>query len=64
MTYKQSPKCELVNEMIMNWYDNLTYSEQQDILRMTNPIMNACDHMTREGAIEVLVKTALTQMDK
>jgi hypothetical protein len=64
MTYKQSPNCDLVNEMIMDWYDNLTYSEQQDILRMTNPIMNACDRMTREGAIEVLVKTALAQMDK
>lgn len=59
MTYKQSPNCDLVNEMIMDWYDNLTYSEQQDILRMTNPLMSKCDRMTREGAIEVLVKTAL-----
>ena len=56
MKYTQTEQGQKVTEAILQAYDNMTFSEQQEMNKLTNPLINACQGLSREGALEVVGK--------
>jgi len=48
-----------ITEAILSVYDNADFDDKQKINKLTNPLMDHCKGMSREGSIEVLGKIGI-----
>lgn len=59
MKYTQTERGRKVTEAILQAYDKLTYSEQLELNKLTNPLINTCQGLSREGALEIVGKIGI-----
>ena len=58
-SYKQSERGGQVTEAILRAYDDMTFGEKMEINKLTNPLMNNLNQVSREGALEIIGKIGI-----
>lgn len=63
-SYKQSKFGKRATDAILSAYDDMTWREKDYMNKLTNPLMNRCKGMSREGAIELVGKLGIVLAKK
>ena len=62
--YKQSKRGKQVTDAILRAYDDMTFSEKMELNKLTNPLMNRLNQVSREGALEIIGKIGIVLVSK
>lgn len=56
---RMSEQGELAREAILRAYDDMTFGEKMELNKLTNPLMNKLNQVSREGALEIIGKIGI-----
>ena len=63
-SYRQSKFGIRETKAILSAYKDLTYREQEYMNKLTDPLMNKCRGLSREGALELIGKLGIVLAKK
>lgn len=58
-SYRQSKFGERATGAILSAYDDMTWREKDYMNKLTDPLINKCRGMSREGALEIIGKLGI-----